>query len=131
MPTDPDTTKSSSSVTTTTALPILANIGDLLSYWTNGLLRSTVHRVVFPKNFNVTVNGPQICESSDGGSNDSSSRYSIAYFCHPLNDAKLEPLPSEAVRNHQQTGDRYVGNSNKGVMTAKDHLDERLAATYS
>ncbi len=29
--------------------PILMNIGDLLSYWTNGLLRSTVHRVVFPR----------------------------------------------------------------------------------
>ena len=28
--------------------PILINIGDLLSYWTNGLLKSTVHRVVFP-----------------------------------------------------------------------------------
>lgn len=29
--------------------PILLNIGDLLSHWTNGLLKSTVHRVVFPK----------------------------------------------------------------------------------
>ncbi len=28
--------------------PILVNIGDLLSYWTDGLLKSTVHRVVFP-----------------------------------------------------------------------------------
>lgn len=29
--------------------PILVNIGDLLSHWTNGLLKSTVHRVIFPK----------------------------------------------------------------------------------
>jgi isopenicillin N synthase-like dioxygenase len=39
--------------------PILVNIGDLLSYWTDGLLKSTVHRVVFP----------------DGGGND---RYSMS-----------------------------------------------------
>ncbi|KAJ9637907.1 hypothetical protein H2199_007402 [Coniosporium tulheliwenetii] len=32
-----------------TVPPILVNIGDLLSYWTNGLLKSTVHRVIFPK----------------------------------------------------------------------------------
>lgn len=30
-------------------LPILVNIGDLLEDWTGGLLKSTVHRVVFPK----------------------------------------------------------------------------------
>lgn len=29
--------------------PILVNIGDLFSHWTNGLLKSTVHRVIFPK----------------------------------------------------------------------------------
>lgn len=28
--------------------PILVNIGDLLNYWIDGLLRSTVHRMVFP-----------------------------------------------------------------------------------
>lgn len=29
--------------------PILVNIGDLMHFWTNGLLKSTVHRVVFPE----------------------------------------------------------------------------------
>lgn len=43
-------------------LPILVNIGDLLEDWTAGLLKSTIHRVIFPK----------------GGGED---RYSIAYFC--------------------------------------------------
>lgn len=33
----------------TAELPILVNIGDLLEDWTGGLLKSTVHRVVFPK----------------------------------------------------------------------------------
>ncbi len=39
------------------APPILVNIGDLLSYWTNGLLRSTVHRVVFGGAGKGAVNG--------------------------------------------------------------------------
>ena len=43
--------------------PILINIGDLMDFWTNGLLKSTVHRVVFPQG-----------ESAD--------RYSVRYvFC--------------------------------------------------
>lgn len=36
------------SATSTGELPILVNIGDLLQDWTGGLLKSTVHRVVFP-----------------------------------------------------------------------------------
>ena len=31
------------------APPLVVNIGDLLSYWTAGLLKSTIHRVKFPK----------------------------------------------------------------------------------
>ena len=30
------------------APPLVVNIGDLLSYWTAGLLKSTIHRVKFP-----------------------------------------------------------------------------------
>jgi len=44
--------------------PILVNIGDLFSYWTNGLLKSTVHKVIFPK------------DEKSGGED----RYSIAFF---------------------------------------------------
>lgn len=50
--------------TSTTFPPILVNIADLLSYWTNGLLVSTVHRVIFPK------------DARKGGED----RYSIVYF---------------------------------------------------
>jgi isopenicillin N synthase-like dioxygenase len=94
------------------SLPILVNVGDLLSYWSNGLLRSTVHRVAFPRN----------------GSGD--DRYSIAYFCHPLDDARLEPVPSKIVQDctHEQ-GPSRVGRGN--AMSAKEHLESRLRATYS
>lgn len=90
-------------------LPILVNIGDLLEDWTSGLLKSTKHRVVFPKE-----------EHGD--------RYSIAYFCHPLDEALLEPVPSKMVEEHA----RLRGKERDGkVITAVDHLMERLAATYS
>lgn len=93
------------------ALPILVNIGDLLEDWTGGLLKSTVHRVILPK----------------GGGGD---RYSIAYFCHPLDDALLEPVPSELVKDYAaKHGSKNAGVNGK-VITAKDHLMERLAATY-
>lgn len=86
-------------------LPILVNVGDLLSYWTNGLLKSAVHRVVFP------------IEGTGG------DRYSIAYFCHPIDEATLIPVPSRAVREHSN------GTQNERLFTAKEHLESRLAAT--
>ncbi|KAI5275775.1 hypothetical protein E4T47_01397 [Aureobasidium subglaciale] len=97
---------------TSKTLPILVNIGDLLAYWTNGLLKSTVHRVIFPK------------EARRGGED----RYSMAYFCHPLDEAELVAVPSKRVEEYKGG----VEGVNKGgkTLTAKDHLLERLAATY-
>jgi isopenicillin N synthase-like dioxygenase len=93
-------------------VPILLNVGDLLSFWTGGLLRSTVHRVIFPK---------------DGRGED---RYSIAYFCHAVDDAKLDPIPSEIVRRHHERANGSVSGSAE-PLTAKQHLESRLAATYA
>ncbi|KAK3650692.1 hypothetical protein LTR56_006097 [Elasticomyces elasticus] len=92
-------------------LPILVNIGDLLDDWTGGLLKSTVHRVIFPQ----------------GGGED---RYSMAYFCQPLDDALLEAVPSKLVQAHVERTGRS-GTRNGTVITARDHLMERLAATYT
>jgi isopenicillin N synthase-like dioxygenase len=66
-----------------------------------------VHRVIFPK------------EGKKGGED----RYSIAYFCHPLDEAELVAVPSPMVEKE--------GKDKEGkVLTARDHLNERLAATY-
>jgi isopenicillin N synthase-like dioxygenase len=89
--------------------PILVNIGDLLSHWTNGFLKSTVHRVIFPK------------EAKKGGED----RYSIAYFCHPLNTTELVPVPSEIIKKLNVTN-----NKDGKILTASEHLQSRLAATY-
>jgi len=133
VPVDPeaDTTPSSSSSSDSKShipdLPILVNIGDLLSYWTGGLLRSTKHRVVFPVPSNDAA----------GAGSTSTDRYSIAYFCHPLDEAKLEAVPSSIVRavaddrraRDKDGSDRAV-DSRERVLTAKEHLMMRLAETY-
>lgn len=101
--------------------PILVNIGDLLSYWTNGLLRSTVHRVTF-----------HAAGLADGEST-ADPRYSIVYFGQPANDTPLAAVPSERVRNFKgglaiaNTGNPYA---ERKVMTADEHLNMRLQATY-
>ncbi|ANZ73578.1 BA75_00449T0 [Komagataella pastoris] len=92
------------------AAPIIVNIGDQLSYWTNGLLKSTVHRVKFPE------------ESVREGK----SRYSIVFFSHPADDTLLEPVPSPFIR---AVNGRGAGAQSKAI-TAKEHLLKRLAATY-
>ncbi|KIV89854.1 hypothetical protein PV10_07222 [Exophiala mesophila] len=107
--------------------PILVNIGDLLSYWTGGLLKSTVHRVIFPK----------------GAPKDGEPRYSIAYFCQPAEETTLLPVPSRLVQEHKQsqglavdgtegetTGYGYGADHVTKAQTAKEHLWSRLNATY-
>lgn len=102
--------------------PILINIGDLLSYWTNGLFRSTVHRVVFPKGSKSSVEG----ESSEG------PRYSMAFFCHPAGSVTLDPVPSDRVKSFVPSADTPNANpfAERKVMTAEEHLFMRLRATY-
>lgn len=91
--------------------PILVNIGDLLSHWTNNLFKSTVHRVVFPT----------------GGKDGGEDRYSVAYFGHPLGSTVLEEVPSEKVKALAKDG---PAGGKVEAMTADEHLMSRLKATY-
>ncbi|KAG7665993.1 uncharacterized protein J8A68_000423 [[Candida] subhashii] len=93
------------------APPIVVNIGDLLSYWTSGYLKSTLHRVKFPIPVRETGH----------------DRYSIAFFSHPNDDALLEPVPSELVKNIKREG---VRENDDECISAAEHLKRRLAATY-
>lgn len=56
---------------------VLVNTGDLMERWTNGLFRSTNHRVVIPTDDQATH-----------------SRYSAAFFCHPNDDTEVNCIPS-------------------------------------
>ncbi|KAI9886333.1 MAG: hypothetical protein M1823_001841 [Watsoniomyces obsoletus] len=102
--------------------PILINIGDALSYWTNGLLKSTVHRVVTPP-------PPEVTRGGDGTVVMGEDRFSIAYFCHARDDVPLGPVPSEKIL--KGTKNLVAGKGEgEGVLTAEEHLKQRLAATY-
>ena len=70
------------------------------------MLKSTVHRVTFPKE-----------EGLD--------RYSIAYFCHPLNDVAIESIPSQMVMERSVHSKQH---SEK--VTAVEYLNKRLRETY-
>ena len=87
------------------------NIGDVLSYWTNELLKSTVHRVVFPRG-----------EAAD--------RYSMAYFAHPVGTTVLEAVPSEKVRRAGLEG-KTGAQEGERTITADEHLMCRLKDTYA
>ncbi|KIV82180.1 hypothetical protein PV11_04308 [Exophiala sideris] len=123
--------------------PVVVNIGDLLSYWTNGLLRSTVHRVVLapPAGKEHSANG-----SATNGHNHSNGdtgsgpadRYSIAIFVQPHEDAKLVPMPSPLVADRAEAFRKEVIGHGGGVtdaegmktLTSGDYLSARLKATY-
>ena len=87
--------------------PILVNIGDILQFWTRRMLKSTVHRVTFPRE------------------GKSKNRYSIAYFCHPLNDIVIGGVPSKLVAERSLPQDSKFEN-----ITADEYLQQRLQATY-
>ncbi|KAL2381686.1 hypothetical protein RJ035_006354 [Blastomyces gilchristii] len=123
--------------------PILINIGDLLSFWTAGLLKSTVHRVVFPQELQQQQQQQQQGVEMDEGDR-SRDRYSMAYFCHPVNNTELVPVPSQLVEERrkqnmmsttdgrQRLGDNggNSGDAGEVPLTAREHLAGRLAATY-
>ncbi|SNX86809.1 related to oxidoreductase [Melanopsichium pennsylvanicum] len=103
---------------------IVVNVGDAMEFWTGGLFRSTQHRVVLPRS-----------ESESG------SRFSVAYFCQPDEDARLIPLDiGEAVK--ERCGANVMDMEMfkrrceaKGVpdvseLTGGQHLRARLGATY-
>ncbi|KEF55357.1 uncharacterized protein A1O9_08107 [Exophiala aquamarina CBS 119918] len=93
---------------------IVVNAGDLLSRWSNDLIRSTNHRVIQPP--------PK--PAADGEEDDPEAlipaRYSIAYFCNPNFDKWIEALPG----THEETGKKYEG------INSGEYLIMRLAATY-
>ncbi|KFY24965.1 hypothetical protein V493_04918 [Pseudogymnoascus sp. VKM F-4281 (FW-2241)] len=105
--------------------PIVVNIGDLLSYWTNGLLKSTIHRVVS-------------AAPADNDGDSDSDRLSIAIFIQPADDTVLTPIPSPLIEERAADFKGKIVGHGGGVadtealstLTAGQHLSARLRATY-
>ncbi|KAI2480950.1 Thymine dioxygenase [Pyrenophora tritici-repentis] len=87
---------------------IVINAGDLLARWSNDTIKSTKHRVMEP---------PPKPEDAD--KDEYPPRYSIAYFCNPNADRKIEAIPGTF-----ENGRKY-----DDVMSG-DYLIQRLTATY-
>lgn len=93
---------------------IVVNAGDLLSRWSNDLIRSTNHRVIQPP--------PKPLAPGEVDDPDAliPARYSIAYFCNPNFDKYIEALPG----TYEESGKKYEG------INSGDYLVMRLAQTY-
>lgn len=97
-------------------------------------MKSTVHRVVAPREVALAA-AAAAADGAGEGEAVRKERYSIAYFCHPLNDTALVPVPSEAVKSRLASrafdarGKESMDPAPK-IMTAAEHLQSRLAATY-
>ncbi|KAF9208631.1 hypothetical protein BGZ49_008199 [Haplosporangium sp. Z 27] len=90
---------------------ILVNIADHLQMWTNGLLKSTMHRVMY---------NPQQLHSS---------RYSIACFIHANDNTRLDPIPSPLITQEMRA--EAVEFEEGRNMTAGEYLTWRLERSYN
>jgi len=88
---------------------VLINIGDMMEFWTAGLLKSTWHRVT-----SNTVANPE---------HGFTDRYCLAYFLHPDKDSVLEPL-----EQFRKTG--YVSRYDGAVRSAAEHIAMRINAIH-
>ncbi|GJJ79101.1 hypothetical protein EMPS_11460 [Entomortierella parvispora] len=89
---------------------ILVNIADHLQMWTNGLLKSTMHRVMY----NLQQKNR--------------SRYSIACFINADIDMKLDPIPTPLITQEMRAEATEFEEARN--MTAGEYLNWRLKRSY-
>ncbi|TID13573.1 hypothetical protein CANINC_004931 [Pichia inconspicua] len=84
---------------------LVLNIADVLNFWTNGYLKSAIHRVRATQ-----------------------ERYAIVFFCHPGDGVLLNPVNSKIVKEFK--GNRFDIDNNGYTLTALEHLYLCLRRTY-
>lgn len=88
---------------------LTVNVADFLMRWTNGLYKSTIHRV---------VSRPAAVDENGNATGGSAARYSVPFFFSINYDAEVEWLP-----------ERVVGKSEFVKLKAGEYVLERLRAT--
>ena len=89
-------------------------MGDLLQQWSNGLLLSTKHRVVFKPEHQYH------------------DRYSIACFGQPKRSTLLKPVPSQLVPTEAPALPRELPkHMSDKIITAGDYLQFCLDTAYA
>jgi len=92
---------------------IVVNVGDLMSRWSNDILRSTLHRVVAPP-------AQRISETEQM----TPARQSVAFFCNPNAETVVDCLPS--------CFGQGVGREKKyAAIGSEEYLVQRLSQTYT
>ncbi|KAJ0166509.1 UPF0676 protein [Colletotrichum tanaceti] len=102
---------------------VVVNIGDALEFWTAGRLRSTLHRVAFPRSATENV-----------------GRLSIPVFIQPDRHVVLAPIggrPGEPEKHGGGFGAEFLevlrrkGYEDARPVTSSEHLERRIRATYA
>ncbi|KAI9010719.1 hypothetical protein DFJ74DRAFT_610600 [Hyaloraphidium curvatum] len=87
---------------------IIINLGDAISFWTDGYLKSTLHRVVRPP-------PPQEMET----------RYSVVFFTRPEDSQRLSPVP-RSIPSGPSGNTLIQREENEEWPTAKDWIRVKI-----
>lgn len=85
----------------------------MFEYWTNGLFKSTMHRVVFRREHQQY------------------DRFSIAFFCQADGNLSLDPIPGKVIPKERYASGEIPAEKVDHITTAKDYLNMRLQAAYA
>ena len=75
---------------------MVVNVGNLLQYWTNGVLKSTVHRVVVPSSEDKLQKERQV----------------IAYFVNPDNNVMIKTINEDGNEEEKLVKEHIIKRNN-------------------